>query len=353
MGGSLRVHRCSSAREPHPISNSVSDVFLCEKRSAEASHTSEGWLESRACGACASRWIPLYLTPPVPGPWTMSDLPPETDAALLDRALEAPPEHISFRDVDMSFGSRHILKGLTCSFPRSRLSVVLGGSGVGKSTLLRLIGGLVRPQSGSIEIAGEETTRFSEGQLYGVRKKIGMLFQNGALLDSETVFDNIAFPLREHTDLGPNEVEGRVHQCLEAVGLHDVDRLFPAQLSGGMTRRVGLARAMVRRPDILLCDEPFSGLDPISAKRIELLLCELNRKHGLTVIAVSHDIASTLRMAHHLVMLFLDQTIEGTVEELQTLDDDRVRNFLSLEIDEALGEQEGEVERLNEGNGAP
>ena len=283
----------------------------------------------------------------------MSQLPTETDAALDSRALEALDAHIALRRVDMAYGERKILNNLTCVFPRGRLSVVLGGSGVGKSTLLRLIGGLVRPVAGKILVADEETTKLSERELYGVRKKIGMLFQNGALLDSETVFDNIAFPLREHTDLGPDEVRARVHKCLEAVGLSDVDELFPAQLSGGMTRRVGLARAMVRRPDILLCDEPFSGLDPISAKRIELLLCELNQKHGLTVIAVSHDIPSTLRMAHHLVMLFMDRTYQGTVEELQALEDDRVQNFLSLEIDEGLGTEEEEIERLNEQGVAP
>ena len=284
----------------------------------------------------------------------MSKLPPETDAALDSRALEALDAHIALHRVDMAYGERKILNDLTCTFPRGRLSVVLGGSGVGKSTLLRLIGGLVRPQAGRIRVADQETTRLSERQLYGVRKKIGMLFQNGALLDSETVFDNIAFPLREHTDLDPQEIADRVRQCLEAVGLAGVDELFPAQLSGGMTRRVGLARAMVRRPDILLCDEPFSGLDPISAKRIELLLCELNQKYGLTIIAVSHDIPSTLRMAHHLVMLFMDRTHEGTVEDLRTHEDERIQNFLSLEIDESLGSgQAVEVERLNEQGVAP
>jgi phospholipid/cholesterol/gamma-HCH transport system ATP-binding protein len=249
--------------------------------------------------------------------------------------------------VSLSFGSRVVMQELNCGFPRGKISVVLGGSGVGKSTLLRLIGGLVRPQTGSIEVDGEETTRLRERELYTVRKKIGMLFQNGALLDSITVFDNIAFPLYEHTQLSSDEITERVHEFLEAVGLYEVDELFPAQLSGGMTRRVGLARAMVRQPEILLCDEPFSGLDPISAKRIELLLCELNRKHGLTIVAVSHDIPSTLRMAHHLTMLFPQDSFEGTLEELLAIDDDRIRNFLSLELDESLSSQ-AEVERLEE-----
>ncbi len=234
--------------------------------------------------------------------------------------------HVELEHVRMYFDTRKVFDDLSCRFPRGKISVILGGSGSGKSTVLRLIGGLVRPQTGRIVVAGTDIIPLAERELYEVREHLGMMFQGGALLDSMTVFDNIALPLREHTDMAEERIATEVHDRLQAVGLTNVDTLLPGQLSGGMVKRVGLARAIIMNPDIVLCDEPFSGLDPISARRIECLLVDINRKRNLTIIAVSHHIASTLRMADH-VLLLLGEALEGTPAELRDRPDPRVRGF--------------------------
>jgi len=251
----------------------------------------------------------------------------------------APPTdapHVELSHVSMAFGSREVLRDVSCRFPRDQISVILGGSGSGKSTLLRTIGGLVRPQAGEVLVDGEDVTRLSESQLYRVRKKLGMMFQGGALLDSLTVFDNLAFPLREHTRLSSQQVIDAVHTCLEAVGLQNVDALLPGQLSGGMVKRAALARAIIREPIILLCDEPFSGLDPISARRIESLLVDLNHRHGVTLIVVSHSIPSTMRIADHVVVLLSEGPVEGSPDELRRSTDPRVIAFFSDGEDAAI-----------------
>jgi len=252
--------------------------------------------------------------------------------------------HIVFDQVRMAFGTRVVFKSLSCTFPQGKITVILGGSGSGKSTVLRLIGGLVHPQGGRILVAGEDVTRLSERELFAVRQKLGMMFQGGALLDSLTVYDNLAFPLREHTRLGEAEIAEVVHDCLDAVGLSDVDRLLPGQLSGGMTKRVALARAIIRNPVILLCDEPFSGLDPISGRRIEGLLSSINDRYRMTMVVVSHHVASTMRMAEHVLALLPDGAFQGTPRELQDSADPRIVSFLREDIDEQLAAVELPVE---------
>jgi phospholipid/cholesterol/gamma-HCH transport system ATP-binding protein len=242
-------------------------------------------------------------------------------------AIAAP--HVELSHVQVAFGERAVLRDLSCTFPRDRITVILGGSGSGKSTLLRTIGGLVRPRSGHVIVDGEDVTRLSERELFRVRKKLGMMFQQGALLDSLTVFDNLAFPLREHTRMDERAIDDAVHATVAAVGLQNVDELLPGQLSGGMVKRVALARAIVREPVILLCDEPFSGLDPISARRIESLLVAINRERGVTLIVVSHSIPSTMRMADHVIVLLPDGVVEGSPAELQRSTDPRIIAFLS------------------------
>jgi phospholipid/cholesterol/gamma-HCH transport system ATP-binding protein len=212
--------------------------------------------------------------------------------------------------------------------------VVLGGSGAGKTTILRLIGGLVQPQRGKVWVAGTEITRLSERELYRVRAKLGMMFQGGALLNSLTVFDNLAFPLREHARLSEEEIAARVHRTLEAVGLRDVDALLPAELSGGMVKRVALARAILMDPEILLCDEPFSGLDPISVKRIEALLRRINRERQITLIVSSHHIPSTLRMADQVALLFDHRVVIGPPRELAHSPDPQIAEFFDEEVRE-------------------
>jgi phospholipid/cholesterol/gamma-HCH transport system ATP-binding protein len=243
---------------------------------------------------------------------------------------------VQLEHVTMAFGDRGVFSDLSCTFPAGRISVVLGGSGSGKSTLLRLVGGLIRPQSGRILVDGEDVTRLRERELFRVRRKLGMLFQQGALLDSMTVFDNLALPLREHDGLDEEAVRTAVHERLDAVGLHDVDSLLPSQLSGGMVKRVSLARAIIRSPAALLCDEPFSGLDPISSKRIEALLVHINRTRGITTLVVSHDIDSTMRMAELVLLLLPGGFFQGSPDELGASADPRVRAFLSHDVDAAL-----------------
>jgi phospholipid/cholesterol/gamma-HCH transport system ATP-binding protein len=206
--------------------------------------------------------------------------------------------------------------------------VLLGGSGSGKSTMLRMIGGLQRPDSGDVRVAGQLLTDKSEREIGEIRKGIGMLFQNGALLDSMTVLDNVGLPLREHTKLSRSEIRERVSFVLHEVGLEDVEPLLPRQLSGGMLRRVAFARAIVMEPEIVLCDEPFSGLDPLNVSRIEKLLMELNRELGLTIVVTSHHMASSLRMADQLILLRDGGCITGTPEEMADNPDERIREFL-------------------------
>jgi phospholipid/cholesterol/gamma-HCH transport system ATP-binding protein len=244
--------------------------------------------------------------------------------------------------VRMAFGSREVFRSLTCAFPPGKISVILGGSGSGKSTILRLIGGLVRPVSGAIVVDGQDVTRLPERGLYAVRRKLGMMFQDGALLDSMTVFENLAFPLREHTDMSDDQIAATVHERLQAVGLSNVDALLPGQLSGGMVKRAALARAIVMKPVILLCDEPFSGLDPLSVRRIESLLVRLNHQLGSTMIIVSHHIASTMRMADHVVLLLPDGPVEGRPDELRRSSQPQVAAFLDEQADEQAPAAGGE-----------
>lgn len=240
---------------------------------------------------------------------------------------------VAFDGVHLRLGDREVFRGLTCGFRRGEITVVLGGSGAGKSTLLRCIGGLQRPDSGSLSVAGRELAELSERQLFAVRDRIGMLFQGGALLDSMTIFENVALPLREHTDLHEEDIAEEVGRRLDAVGLPEVAELYPRQLSGGMSRRAALARAIVSDPEILLCDEPFSGLDPVNVRRIEALLMELNRRLELTMIVTSHHLASSLRMAGRILFLTGGGAVVGRPEELLASDDAQIVEFLEAEND--------------------
>jgi phospholipid/cholesterol/gamma-HCH transport system ATP-binding protein len=240
---------------------------------------------------------------------------------------------VRFDGVHLRRGERRVFDGLSCGFLRSQITVVLGGSGAGKTTLLRLIGGLSRPGSGSIYVADQDVTRLSERELFRTRARIGMLFQGGALLDSMTIFENVALPLREHTQLSEHDIAAEVSRRLVAVGLPDTEKLYPRELSGGMNRRAALARTIVTDPEIVLCDEPFSGLDPINVRRIEALLVDLNRRLRLTMIITSHHLASSLRMADRIVFLVDGRAIAGTPQDLLRSTDQRVLDFLRADSD--------------------
>jgi phospholipid/cholesterol/gamma-HCH transport system ATP-binding protein len=259
--------------------------------------------------------------------------PPAGERASMQAGT--PGADVALKNVSMSYGRRRVLRDLSCAFPAGAISVVLGGSGSGKSTILKLIGGLIGASAGQIDVGGRNVVGLRESDLYGVRRDLGMMFQNGALLDSKSVFDNLAFPLREHSTLSEREIADRVHHSLASVGLSDVDDLLPRELSGGMVKRVALARALVGQPKILLVDEPFSGLDPLSTKLIEALLVRINRQHAMTMIVVSHHIPSTMRMADQVVLLLPDGVIAGSPAELSGAADPRVRRFLTEETDDS------------------
>ena len=227
-----------------------------------------------------------------------------------------------------SFGSHVVWQDVSLSLPAGEVSVMLGPSGTGKTVFLKALVGLVRPDRGSVVVDGIDTASCPERELYQARKLFGVMFQDGALLDSLTVFENLAFPLREHTTMSEREIAAAVHESLAAVGLSNVDDLLPNQLSGGMVKRVSLARAIIMKPVILLCDEPFSGLDPLSVKLVEGLLVHVNRQLQATMIIVSHHIASTMRIADHVVLLLPDGAVEGSPAELRRTTDPRVAGFL-------------------------
>jgi len=262
----------------------------------------------------------------------------------LDGVIETEAR-VQLEGVHLSFGVRPVFRGLDVSFPRGRISVILGGSGSGKSTLLRAIGGLVRPQRGSVRVAGEDVTRLPERELFRVRERIGMLFQHGALLDAMSVYENVALPLREHTRLSESDIAAEVERRLAAVGLPDAGRLRPRELSGGMLRRAALARAIVTDPEIVLCDEPFSGLDPINVRRIEKLFTDLNRQLGISLLVTSHHIPSSLRMADQIVFLHDGVAEAGPPKEIRYHPDPRVAGFFAAELDaDAATSEDGQGE---------
>ncbi|MFP6654490.1 MAG: ATP-binding cassette domain-containing protein [Myxococcota bacterium] len=239
----------------------------------------------------------------------------------------------------MAFGPRRVFSDLHCRLQRGGTHLLLGGSGVGKSMLLRMIGGLQRPDSGEVLVAGHSLAEKSEEELWQIRMRIGMLFQNGALLDAMTVFENVGLPLREHTKSSEEEIRERVAVVLDAVGLPGVESLLPRELSGGMLRRVAFARAIVRDPEILLCDEPFSGLDPLNVSRIEALLMQLHRDLGLTIVMTSHHMASSLRMADQMILLRDGGCVAGTPEAFSDSDDPRITEFLGADGQAYLARQ--------------
>ncbi len=236
---------------------------------------------------------------------------------------------IKVENLVKTYGSITAANNLNCRFEENKVTVILGGSGSGKSTLLRQITGLERPDSGSVYFDGTDLTLTNKKTLYEKRKKMGMLFQGSALFNYLNIFENIAFPLREHTKIADNVIRTIVTMKLEMVGLRGTENLMPSQLSGGMMKRVGLARAIVMDPKVIFYDEPTSGLDPISTGVIDKLIKDLNQKLNITSVVVSHDIESCFRIADKIIILFYGDIIaEGTVDEIRNSDDPRVQQFI-------------------------
>ena len=233
-----------------------------------------------------------------------------------ERVADTP--HVVIEDLVFRRGRKLIFDGLSLTVPRGRVTTVMGPSGTGKTTLLRLIGGQLRPDSGRIWVDGEEVARLSTRRLYALRKRMGMLFQTGALLTDLNVFENVAFPLREHTDLPEELIRNLVLMKLEAVGLRAARDLSPSQLSGGMARRVALARAIALDPDMILYDEPFAGLDPITMGQIVTLIQRTNRTLGLTSVLVTHDVVEAMDISDQVVLIAEGRVMDaGTVEQVR------------------------------------
>jgi phospholipid/cholesterol/gamma-HCH transport system ATP-binding protein len=236
---------------------------------------------------------------------------------------------VRIRGLKFYRGSRAIFDGVDIDIPRGRVTAIMGPSGTGKTTLLKLIGGQLRPDAGSIEVDGQDVHRLSTRDLYRLRMRMGMLFQSGALLTDLSVFDNVAFPLREHTRLRPSMIRKLVLLKLEAVGLRGAHGLMPAELSGGMARRVALARAMALDPMMIMYDEPFTGQDPISMGVLVQLIRRLNDASGITSVVVSHDVAETTRIADLVYVISDGRVIEsGPPERLREHGGEWTRQFL-------------------------
>ena len=247
--------------------------------------------------------------------------------------MGAAPVMIEIRGLQIAFNGLEVLRGLDLDVHRGETLCVLGGSGCGKSVLLKCIAGLLAPTAGSIKVDGDEIIGLREADLVEVRKKIGFVFQSSALFDSLTVFENVAYPVREHRKVSDAELAKIVKDRLAIVGLDGTQEKLPAELSGGMRKRVALARAVSADPQIVLYDEPTTGLDPANAQRIDLLIRELQRRLTVTGIVVTHDIASAFAVADRMALM-ADGVIraQGTPDEFRTSRDPIVKEFLEARL---------------------
>ncbi|MDR0274754.1 MAG: ABC transporter ATP-binding protein [Burkholderiaceae bacterium] len=250
--------------------------------------------------------------------------------------MDAPPDNlVELRDVRFGYGARAVLQDLTLAVPRGKVTALMGASGGGKTTVLRLIGGQARAQAGQVLFDGRNVAGMSQARLYAARRRMGMLFQFGALFTDLSVFENVAFPLREHTSLSEALIRDVVLMKLDAVGLRGARHLMPAEISGGMARRVALARAIALDPELVMYDEPFAGLDPISLDTAARLIRRLNGALGITSLVVSHDLAETFRIADHVVILADGAVTEqGTPDQVRESSHPLVRQFVHPEDSE-------------------
>lgn len=250
--------------------------------------------------------------------------------AQADQSQDQDATLVRIRDLHFTRGTKPIFRGLDFDVPRGKVTTILGPSGTGKTTLLKMIGGQLKPLKGSVTVDGLNVSRLRRRELYALRKRMGMLFQSGALLTDLTVFDNIAFPLREHTALPESLISHLVLMRLHAVGLRGARDLYPAELSGGMARRAALARALVFDPMMIMYDEPFTGQDPISMGVLLTLIRTVNEALGLTSLMVSHDLAEALSISDYVVIISEGVVVEtGTPEELRNSESAWTQQFLN------------------------
>jgi phospholipid/cholesterol/gamma-HCH transport system ATP-binding protein len=230
--------------------------------------------------------------------------------------------------------TRNVLTGITMTIPRGSVVAIMGGSGCGKTTILRLIGGQLRPRAGRVMVAGQSVPDLDRDGLFALRREVGMLFQFGALFTDLTVFENVAFPLREHTDLSEDMIRDLVLMKLNGVGLRGAAQVMPAQLSGGMARRVALARAIALDPMLVMYDEPFAGLDPISLGIVGQLIRKLNDALGITSVVVTHDVYESLKIVDYLYFVSEGRIVaQGTPDEVRASSDPFVRQFVDGQAD--------------------
>ncbi len=237
---------------------------------------------------------------------------------------------VEFVEVHKAFGKNKILRGLNMGIPEDKISMILGPSGTGKSVCIKHMVGLLYPDEGDVIVHGESVPNMHDDELFDMRKKFGVLFQDGALFGSMNLLDNVAFPLRQHTDKGEDEIEDIVMRRLREVGLEDSRDKMPNELSGGMRKRAGFARALVLEPDIVLFDEPDSGLDPVRTALLCELIREVHEEHGGAYVVITHDIMSAKRVAEYIAVLWRGRIVEsGPAEDLFSSDNQFVRQFLS------------------------
>ena len=241
---------------------------------------------------------------------------------------------IAFEDVWMAFGDHSVYEGMSLSIRRGETITIIGGSGTGKSVGLKLLMGLLKPDRGRVLVEGRDVAPLGERELIPVRRKIGMLFQGAALFDSLTVRENVAYPLREHLHLPEDEIDARVARTLDLVGLPGVEEMMPADLSGGMRKRVGLARAIAIEPAVILYDEPTTGLDPANTKRINELIRDMQKKLQVTSVVVTHDMGSAMHVSDRIAMLY-EKRIRSvmTVDEVRASEDSLIRDFIEGKVE--------------------
>jgi len=264
--------------------------------------------------------------------------------------MATPDAIISASCLHVHYGSREVLHGLTFDVRRGETLVVIGGSGSGKSTMLRTLVGLERPSSGEVRIKGVDITKAGAREMDGIRKRIGLAFQGGALIGSMSVGENISLPLLEHTTLEPTTIEVMVRIKLEQVGLIGFENYSPSQLSGGMKKRAAFARAMALDPEILFFDEPSAGLDPITAAGIDDLILSLKKAYALSMVVVTHELASAFLIADRIILLDRGNIVAmGTVEEVRSSQHPRVRQFLDRIADSAQDDDVDHLRMFTEG----
>jgi phospholipid/cholesterol/gamma-HCH transport system ATP-binding protein len=267
----------------------------------------------------------MALTPPALSAEPVTPVDPNLDP------VTGQPAAIRYAEVWKAFGSQQVLRGLDLIIPRGRITFVIGRSGTGKSVTLKHVMGLLRPDRGRIWVGEDELTSMSDRQLRRVRERFGVVFQHAALFDSMSVFDNVAFPLVEHERMPAAQMRAKVEALLGQVGLAGAEGKLPSELSGGMRKRVGLARALVRDPEILLYDEPTTGLDPVLAAAMDQLILDTQRaRPQITSLVISHDMAAVFRIADKVAFMVDGHILhEGTPETLRALEDPLVQQFVS------------------------